>query len=229
MFYGDTSMTPPPYVISSPDAPFSQFSRVGSTSRWKVGMEDRIAGDWFGFDADTDLVFIYDAPKGAKATTSILMDITAGDDFKLLSYTGKTIFANVKQGAVGKKFTTPLLWGSFGMNIAGGYRNTKGNPILLTEYATWGAFPEKITNLHASGTYGPDDLSQKLRLRHGGNARGGTDALLRDPADPTYVAKSKANCGFQDGHVERLGWERLKMNNSPLWLGNRGPGFQPTF
>jgi len=226
MFYGGTDMTPPPYAVSSPDAPFSKFSK-SRTDGWSVGMEDRIAGDWFGFDADTDLVFSYKAPRGAKSTTVYLVQISAGDDFSITSWDRKTIFKNVKQGGTGKPFTAPLLWGSYGMNISGGYANGRGNPILLAEYSTWGIFPEKITNVYGSGVYGPDNLKRKLRLRHGGKAPG--DAGLVDPNDRAYIARSTANCGFQDLHVERIHWSKLIRADSQLWLGIRPPGFRPTF
>ncbi len=226
MYYGDQHFTGRPYVVASPDCPFSKFSPDSRPNTWKVDMEDRIADDWFGFDADVDLTFKYETPAKSKVTKVLFFSHSAGDDFRLLSYNGKVIFSDLK-AKVNQSFKAPLLWGSYGLNIAAGYRNTAGNPILLTEYGKWGIIPERLTNAYAGGVYPPDVLPETLRLRHGGKAPG--DWGLGDPKDPTYVPKAAANCGFSDGHVERIQGPRLVDSTSPIWLGNRRPGFKPTF
>jgi hypothetical protein len=229
MFYSGTAMAPPPYVTASPDNPFARFGKSSSKAdSWTVGMADRISDDWLGFNGDvTDLVFTYTAPAGAKMTKVTFVSSGALDDFRIRSYKGVTLIPVLKS-VPGSKFDAPLVWGSYGMNIAAGYRTTKGNPILLAEYSTWAIFPEKITNAHDLSTvYPADNFTQKLRLRHGGAAP--ASAGLRDTTDKTYAPKSLENCSFQDGHVERLSWEKLLNNQSALWLGNRGVGFNRTF
>jgi prepilin-type N-terminal cleavage/methylation domain-containing protein/prepilin-type processing-associated H-X9-DG protein len=232
------------YAISSPDAVFSKFM-YRATGMCAVYMEDRIAGDWFGFDADTDIAFTYVARKGEKETNCRIVDISAGDDFSLVSWNGRPIAPNAKTFPRNRDFPTPLLWGSYGMNISGGYRNTKGNPILVAEYGKWGIIPETIRNRYGSGVYPPDVLARKLRLRHG-NKASDSKGVLGDVSEPSYVARSSANCGFQDGHVERIGWKRLVPQDAPtkpgvttdpsspsymsIWLGQRPrTGWLPTF
>ncbi len=98
---------------------------------------------------------------------------------------------------------------------------------MLAEYASWGIIPEMVTNQYGSGVYPADNLPAKLRLRHGGKPSGNPPLTDRD--EPAYNPRASANCGFSDGHVERVHWSRLIDNKSPIWLGNRPPGYKPTF
>ncbi|MGB9624796.1 MAG: type II secretion system protein [Phycisphaerae bacterium] len=227
MWYAGSSMQGPPYAIASPDGPFNtQKTSRYSPGFYELGMSDRIAGSWLGYDADTDLNFIYKPTRESKSAMVRLTSLSADDDFRLDSYTGKTIFPDVKR-AVGQEFGAPLLWGSYGLNIVAGARNVKGRPILLAEYSQWGIIPETILG-SKGGEWTAHNLAQKLRLRHGPTVSEAA-GQLRDPADPSYVARRSANCGFLDGHVERLPWNRLVNRSSPLWLGSRKSGTALTF
>lgn len=231
---GRPPFSSPPYALASPDSPFSQFVPEISPGVWQVGMEDRIAGSWMGNDGDTDIVFKYPKPAGAKSTSVTLTSTSASDNFRLYSYTGKTIFSDLKAQGVNKPFQAPLLWGSYGLNIAAGYRNTKGSPILLAEYGKWAIFPEAIAG--PNHTWPADTFARKLRLRHGSKLMlGALDmAAYRDSSDRAYVPRARANCGFLDGHVEQIAAKRLYNSgwNQVLWLGQRPPPpnvFKPVF
>lgn len=234
-----------PYALASPDSPFTKFLPDVAPGVASLGMEDRIGGSDLGNDADTDLVFKYTKTAGAKSTTVTLTGTSASDDFRLQTYKGKTIFMDLKAQGVGKPFQAPLLWGSYGLNIAAGYRNTKGMPILLVEYGKWAFFPEQIrVPPPGTGTWEMDTYATKFRPRHGRkfqyNSREAN--YYRDRTDNTYAPMDRANCGFLDGHVEPIPFKRLWRStwvgakpprwDSPLWLGQRSGDparFVPSF
>jgi prepilin-type N-terminal cleavage/methylation domain-containing protein/prepilin-type processing-associated H-X9-DG protein len=230
MYWTQTNLAPPPYAVASPDGPMNTFVCDKSRTRWVISMPDRIGGDWLGFDHNADVMVQYQAPVGAKTTTCSL-STPAGpeDDFRVLTYTGRTLSSDLKRRC--SPFGAPLLWGSYGMNIAGGTLKSTSSTILLAEYGKWGIVPTNIMGNHG-GDILPADLFPativmapsvvKLRLRHGGTASGPGSENLRDKYDTTYVPRTTANCGFQDGHVERIGWQRLSNPRSSLWLGPTG-------
>jgi prepilin-type processing-associated H-X9-DG protein len=129
------------------------------------------------------------------------------------------------------------------LNIAAGYRNTKGMPILLAEYRKWAIFPEMLKSTRGTGIWPQDPQARWLRLRHGPPLKLGVleMASYRDTSDRTYVAKTRANCGFLDGHVELIPAMRLynlyavptnKKWTPSLWLGPRPANpadFKPVF
>lgn len=87
------------------------------------------------------------------------------------------------------------------MNVLGGAKNIKGNPIVLAEYKGWGVFPETLNNFRVH------NLKKMMRFRHGSYAP--KSAGLGDKQDAKYVPRSRANCSFRDGHVERLAWSQV--------------------
>jgi prepilin-type processing-associated H-X9-DG protein len=129
---------------------------------------------------------------------------------------------------------------SYGANASAGLPSTRGNPILITEAAKLGIFPENMDDASsvADLDYPRDHLGWALRFRHGGNANAKHRARLkgcdytkgslggRPPKtgiglpdvfeDAAYQPKSRLNAGFLDGHVERLGyWEVMHIDDTP--------------
>ncbi len=201
-------------ATASPDGPFNHI-KEGST-RWSVNVQDRVDADGFNDNdgaagIDYDLLFEYAASKRATTSTVLLRAVDAGWDFKIATYKGATIFDNAKS-SIGRKFSAPLLWGSYAMNASCGLKGQRfTGMLLLVEYAEWGAFPERL------GSYEADELPKWVRFRHAGG--------------------QKANVGFTDGHVERLGKSRLLDaipasglgSDAPIWHPRRLPGWTPEF
>lgn len=226
---GGKKLGPPPYAVASPDGPMNTF-KDNKNGTWTIGMPDRIGGDWLGHSHNADVQVDFPVPPtGVKATTcTISTPANPQDDFRILSWKGKTLSADLK-GLGCPPFEAPLLRGSYGMNIAAGTTNARSNPILLAEYAKWGIVPVGISG--KDGDILPADAfpatstraMTKLRLRHGGRPSGPGSEKLSDIFDTGYKPLSSANCGFQDGHVERVAWQRLSDPKSPLWIGTGRP------
>lgn len=203
-------------AVASPDGPFNQIRTA--SGQWEAWMQDCIDGTGFGGgdgsrnSSDFDVKLRYPAVKGANTTTTTLAGIDAAWDFSIATYKGRPVFANAKN-AIGRTFNTPLFWGSFAMNASAGLKNQRtSNMLLLVEYSEWAAFSEPLGNYAADITV----LSRPTR------------------SEMTWVqyrhsAGKRANTGFLDGHVERLGKERLADPNAPIWHPKRPRNWRATF
>ncbi len=228
----DRRMWPPPYAIASPDGPLNRFS-AGGRGTLMVDMPDRQEGTFRGYDFNADIrIQFAKVPIGTKmATSSILTPANPNDDFRVTLYNGKLISSDLKTDVGAGKLQNvllPLIWGSYGMNVYAGAKNAKGNPVVLTEYGKWGVVPLQVKN--PKDILSPDrPFGTKLRLRHNGKLAAvppadappgmiATSAQLRDSIeDPQYEPRNAANCGFQDGHVERLSYSRIMDPRAPIW------------
>ncbi len=234
-----------PYATASPDGPFNRISRVGQG--WSVNIQDEIRGCSPGGDNDTvDVEFSYPLANRGDTTIRVsLGSVSAGTNFSVRDWKGRTVIGNVKMPDT-RDFTAPLLWGSFGMSVTAGSSSVKGNPVMLAEYNNWGIFPER------AGNFPIHNLKANMRFRHGGTLNSATDMYEVDKRgrrkDPTYTAREKANVAFRDLHVEKVNWDRAirqldpigidyKASDTPtsytsLWLGTpapRPPGWQLCF
>jgi len=206
-----------PYAIASPDGPFNSLTRRGD--QCILNVQDAIDSAGLGFDRDAiDIAFRYVVTPGANTVNVSLLQVDAGDNFRVTDYRGRVIIANAKQPTV-RNFEAPLLWGSYGLNIIAGCSNVRGNPIFLTEYSGFGIFPEQV------GLYPPHNLKKSMRFRHGGKAPG--DAGLVDRDDKSYIARQHANVAFRDGHVERMAWPHVVRQAGTVGL-NYPPDAAPT-
>jgi prepilin-type N-terminal cleavage/methylation domain-containing protein/prepilin-type processing-associated H-X9-DG protein len=200
-------------AVVSPDSPFSTFESLGD-DRWRLNIQDQIDGASLGGDLDTDLVFEYDAPKGAKLTTVTITDASVAWGHTITDYKGKT----VADKTAGKQFTVPLLWSSFAMNASAGIKNQKASPrtVLLVEYRNLdgrkgAAVPEQL-----------GDWPQDSSLAKAVQARHPFIREERNKAGQLVGLIGKANVGFIDGHVERVDTKKLWLRTpNPLWHPQR--------
>ncbi len=192
-------------AIASPDSPFSTFQQL-TGDRWRFNIQDQITGSSLGADLDTDLVFEYDAPKGATVTKVKLVDASVAWGHTITDYRSHTLADKTP----GREFTVPLMWGSYAMNASAGLRNQKSNNlILLIEYRNptrkWAAVPENL-----GGWPRDANLGNLVQYRHGG--------------------KKRVNIGFIDGHVERSGdKKKLSLRDSSWWHPPRPKGWVAEF
>ncbi len=194
---------------SSSDGVFNKIQELGS-NRWTLDIQDTVDEKGFGRDSggsDQDLVFIYNATKGATSTEVKVDHIESSWNFKVLNHKGQTLWGDPR-GSGGAGASVPLLWMSYGANAAAGLKNTKGNPLLLIENSKPGVFPESYAGRGVYGGGQPNDiLKQKLRFRHGPRL---SKLGFADPTtDKTYIPRQQANGAFLDGHVERILYHRL--------------------
>jgi hypothetical protein len=220
---------------TSADGPYNYMGRVGATLSYRVNMQDSVDEVYFGrdggggyydtagnFHGDIDGEPQWNAASGQKTTTVRCTKVESSWTLALFDYKGKRL-GNASTGMA--QFYAPLLWGSYGLNASAGLKNVKGSPVLITEYSKWGIFPETLRSAKTTNPYVADNLKQKMRFRHGGMANRGD---LRDPATPSYRARQRANVGFLDSHIERLGPDKLANNGWVGWYGRRTTG-TPTF
>ena len=192
-------------AVVSPDSPFSTYEKLSST-RWKLNIQDQIDSNNLGGDLDNDLVFEYDAPPGASMTTVKLTDASVAWSHTITDYRGRPLTS----ASSGATFDVPLLWGSFAMNASAGLRNQRSTGLLLlveynNPYRKWSAVPERFGDWPSD-----NNLNKRVQLRHGGG--------------------KLANVSFLDGHVERLGQQKLWVRTSSVWQpAYRPPGWKPSF
>ncbi len=228
MFDGGSPMTNP-YGTASPDGPFNRINPPppdGGAGSFNI--QDEIRGCYPGGDNDpVDVEFSYIvANKGATTTEVTLTQVSAGTNFAVRDYKGRTLIANVKSPDQ-RTFVTPVMRGSYGLNVSAGCRAIKGNPILLAEYNGWGIKPETI-----NPNFPVDNLKANMRFRHGGNASEGAGLLQKNARtgaviDPSYVPKERANVAFLDLHVERLPWDRVVRQIEPTGLNYTASSLAP--
>lgn len=206
-----------------------------SEMRYQLDVQDSVGGQQWAFDAgninDIDLLLEYDTgPKAQTAQVRVAQKESALG-FDVLDYRQRLIWGNVS-GAT-SAVTLPLFWMSYGANASAGLKGVKGNPVLIAELPKPGVFPEQF------GAYPADVLSRALRFRHGEKATtsaglGGYtyrfNAVSGTPGSGNYTPRTRMNVGFYDGHVDRMIHAQMTRNpKSSLWVGNRPPGFVPSF
>jgi prepilin-type N-terminal cleavage/methylation domain-containing protein/prepilin-type processing-associated H-X9-DG protein len=205
---------------TSGDAIFNRLRRVsGGTNRWQLDIQDQLEGTMFGGDAGTgdlnDLLLEYDAPAGAKRVNATNVSNERAWLFNILDYSGKTLHAETSVSA-GWTVNIPILWQSYGANAFSGLTSVKGMPAMVVESDKLGLFPDTLGNMKR------DYLPWALRFRHDGRGPADTlkgydytqsftlpttgTTLANEQMDKNYTPQNKMNIGFQDGHVERLGW-----------------------
>jgi prepilin-type N-terminal cleavage/methylation domain-containing protein/prepilin-type processing-associated H-X9-DG protein len=217
---------------TSGDGPYNHMGGPYQGNRYYVNMQDSVNGTYFGrdggggyydkrgiFHGDIDVELFWRASEGDDSAYVITRRVESGWILRLYHYNGHLLGDARRR----PRFTAPLIWGSYGLNVLAGLKNVKGNPVLIAEYSKWGIFPETLRSRYTSRPYLADNLKQKLRFRHGGLA-GRAD--LRDPKDANYHARKRANVGFLDSHVERMGPEKLTDNEWLGWYGRRTSGDQ---
>ncbi len=233
---------------SSGASVFNRLKRVGN--QWTVDLQDQVDANMLGgdfyYEPTGDCLVEFEALAGQTSTLATVRRDQTGWRHDGYHYKGPQLWENTASDG---PITIPLLWTSYGANASAGLRNVKGSPILLAEAGKLGIFPEDLGKT-SQGTHVRDNLAKVLRFRHGGKARvphlGGKGSdftrQFHQPTmavDQTYQPRSRINCGFLDGHVERPAYHEvftitpgLDPNNplqrpeinKPLWLGARRAG-----
>ncbi len=107
---------------------------------------------------------------------------------------------------------TPVLWGSFGMNLSVAYPGAKPWHLLYVEYNDWAAVVESVLNVErrdhtkvdsAANYQAAPQVANWVQYRHG----------------------QTANVGFLDAHVEKLPATKLNHTDSGVWHAQRPPGW----
>ncbi|HOB76852.1 MAG TPA: type II secretion system protein [Phycisphaerae bacterium] len=222
---------------TSSDGIYNRIKRLPGNV-WRVDVQDTIDGTGFGLDAknpgDVDIQFEYTVTRGTKSAPVTLQAIDSQLRFAVLDYRGRTLWdpANAHHG---KQANMPIMWMSYGANSLAGLRNVKGNPIFIAEAAKLGIFPRQL-GAPPNHDYPADHLAagggyrSPLRFRHGGRNNdprlSGADFTADNSyvygtstPDPNYQPRDRMNCGFLDGHVERIGHVKLLNPSSALWNG----------
>ncbi len=235
--------------VSSGASVFNRMKREGN--RWTVDIQDQVDSNLLGGDAyyeqAGDCLVEFEATAGQTSSLATVRPGQTGWQHDGYHYKGSQLWQNTASSG---PITIPLLWTSYGANASAGLRNVKGSPILVAEAGKLGIFPEDFGKT-SQGTHTRDNLAKVLRFRHGGKANNphlggkGSDFTrqFHQPTmavDPNYQPRTRAACGFLDGHVERLAFHELftivpgadpnnpLVNkpeiNKPLWLGARRAG-----
>ena len=137
-----------------------------------------------------------------------------GRDFNVYNYKMQKVGTN----GVNPPVPTPVLWGSFGMNLSVAYRPTKPWQLLYVEYSDWAAVRERALNV----------------LRKSGDKVDTFASYKSDPRNNHWIQYrhgQTANVGFLDAHVEKVSARKLESVNddgtvdrSGIWF-SRPPGW----
>ncbi len=223
---------------TSADGPYNYVGRVGATGRYRANLQDSVEDNWFGRDGggghydaagnfvgDIDLELEWAAAEKQKAAQVFVRNVESAYRFVLLDVKGRTI----GEASGRPRFTAPILWGSYGLNVSAGLKGVRGMPVLVAEHSKWGLFPETLTGPNTRTPYPADVLTRTLRFRHGGkwtNRAGGP--LLGDPQDKTYEPRQLINMGFLDTHVERMRPEKpTQYTRGGRWTWQGWYGLRP--
>ncbi len=208
---------------------------------WQVGFDDSssVGGPyWCGADFDfNDISFMFTATAGQQSTRVVTTD-NAGWDFRVSDYAGKGT-----QPAGGRPVDTRLMWGSYGINASAGFPNQPGRTIVLCETNDWSVWPESVADM-CGGAPAQDDpakLRQNLQQANGGKDPSGSKPQLRlrfrhggpminrfPDVVMTNDQRSRANVGFLDSHVERVGPEKV-LTSVQMWHPPRKAGWVAPF
>jgi prepilin-type N-terminal cleavage/methylation domain-containing protein/prepilin-type processing-associated H-X9-DG protein len=182
-----------------------------STGAYTADMETE--ADVSGGDTDFDDCTVYTRPDGPLSATGKVWarKRSTGRRLDLHSARGKTLVRDFGSSGT-PEFDTPVLWGSYGMNLSVVLVNAKPWNLIYLDYTDWSAVVE--TSFHVEDTKGRD--------------RGDM------PGSESWVAlrhHGRANVGFLDTHVERLVESDLippeDESAASIWHPRRDPGWQP--
>ena len=226
---------------TSGDAIFNRIRKAGgaSANRWQLDIQDQLDATLFGGDAGSpgekdDLMLEYEAAPGQKRTIATNVANERAWLYQVLNYDGKLLHGESGSPTTGWSIETQLLSMSYGANAIAGLRNAKGSPALIVEAGKFGLFPKALGNTKA------DNLAWALRFRHDGkagrpalagydytssfNAPDASSVPAKDQMDKSYEPQNKMNAGFQDGHVERLGyWQMFDLPGTGVATSVGGP------
>lgn len=234
--------------ISSAASVFNRIKRDPNVGNgWILDLQDQVLENMFGgdsyYESTGDCLVEYTALPGQSMVTATARREITDYDHRGYAVKGGQLWTNTSSNG---SFTVPIFWLSYGANASAGLRNVKGMPILAVEAGKLGVFPEDF-GATSQGSRFRDNLAKAMRFRHGGRVSsrfiGGancdyTQQFQQPPRTPDllYQARTKANAGFMDGHVESLGWYQMFGTpaqptspppiNRALWIGTRRGGPQ---
>jgi prepilin-type processing-associated H-X9-DG protein len=200
-------------TVTTDSAYFAKSSIPGSDGAYQSGFETE--ADVAGGDRTFSDAFLYVKPDGGKARrgSAWVKKAGTGRELDLLDWRGRVMAANFSGET--QHFQTPILWGSFGMNLSVAYSGFKPQHALYADYNDWSAVTESKLGVYSS-------ISKSNRA----------DNIAKPTAEaPQLRHNSKANVGFLDSHVELLGKAKLtppanEMQGS-IWHPTRAAGWNP--
>jgi prepilin-type N-terminal cleavage/methylation domain-containing protein/prepilin-type processing-associated H-X9-DG protein len=206
------------YPTVATDSGYFNRSPLQSDGTYHLGFETEADKSGGGDHDFNDATIYIKAPQTRAKTAEVWVQKgSTGRELTLLDFRGKVLAANF---GTTPHISTPVLWGSFGMNLAAAYSGIKPWHILYVDYSDWSAVTESVMNVASARTSG---------TRH--------DHQYRSKADPEtpewvrYRHVDKANVGFVDTHVEMMGPAKLRAPLSEsaacTWHPLRPPGWTP--
>ncbi len=223
--------------------------------QWTVGIEDTSTFGYVYADYDYDDVqFTFTADQTVRPqTVEATVDTHAGPyDFYMVDWRGGN---SMPLAGGARKVTTTLMWGSYGLSASGALPRQPASSVLFCEAKDWSIWPESLDELRDPnypkqlktaqqlrrdlqmplGGYPtqagptalrPSDLFMRVAFRHGGAATASYSDVVW--SSNGTKPKARANCAFQDGHVEALG-QRTLLESTRVWHPLRKAGWVAQF
>lgn len=201
---------------------FARSDRSDGNGEYLAAMETE--ADVAGGDGDFDDAYVHYKPGGFMAKTGEVWGVKAG--------TGRQLFLHSWKGATlaemgsTPRFTQPMLWGSFGMNLSAAVNGAKPWNALYADYKDWAIVVEREFNV--SRLTAPNSKATVRRIDQ--------PYLKLDPGSAMAALRhsGRANIGFVDGHVERPAPEKMTepadaggVRPGSLWHPRRNLPFSP--
>jgi prepilin-type N-terminal cleavage/methylation domain-containing protein/prepilin-type processing-associated H-X9-DG protein len=209
---------PHPYPEVAIDAAyFARTPRPDATGRYTAAFETE--ADRLGGDQDFDDGYVYYIPAGFQAKAGEVWGVKAGTgrDIYLRNWKGSTL-AQMTTG----RFTQPILWGSYGMNVSAAVQGIKPWHALYADYTDWSIVTERVFGVRRYTTSG--SLVVRVDKPY--------DRVNVSNSAAAFRHSNRANVGFMDAHVERVVPAKLEEptdSSAPsLWHPRRPPGWVPS-